>query len=83
MAEAKSQTYSLGRLKKNKNNFQHYNILSAYEVKDEISTSGTYISLVFYHIVRSRKILAIKELYVLFSKRGSYEWFCTKIPLGL
>jgi hypothetical protein len=49
--------------KKNKNNnFQHYNILSAYEVKDETSTSRTYISLVFYYTVRSRKILVKKEL---------------------
>jgi hypothetical protein len=34
-------------------NFQHYNILSAYEVKDETSTSSTYVSLVFYRTVRS------------------------------
>jgi hypothetical protein len=27
--------------KKNNNNYQHYNILSAYEVKDETSTSST------------------------------------------
>jgi hypothetical protein len=71
-------------LKKNKNNnFQHYNILSAYEVKDETSTSRTYVSLVFYCIVRSKKILVKKELQVLLSERGSFEWFCTKIPLGL
>jgi hypothetical protein len=31
---------------------QHYNILSAYEVKDETSTSSTYVSLVFYHTIR-------------------------------
>jgi hypothetical protein len=71
-------------VEKNKNNnFQHYNFLSAYEVKDETSTSRTYVSLVFYHTVRSKKILVIKELQVLFSEGGSYEWFCTKIPLGL
>jgi transposase len=46
--------------KKENNNFQYYNILSAYEVKDETSTSSTYVSLVFYHIVRSRKILVKK-----------------------
>jgi hypothetical protein len=74
----------MGRLKKNKNrNFQHYNILNAYEVKDETSTSRTYVSLVFYHMVRSRKILVKKELQVLFSKGDNFEWFCTKIPLGL
>jgi hypothetical protein len=57
------KTGSLGRLQKNKNsNFQHYNILSAYEVKDETSTSRTYISLVVYHMVRSKKILVKKEL---------------------
>jgi hypothetical protein len=38
-------------------NFEHYNILSAYEVKDETSTNSTYISLVFYHLVRYSKIL--------------------------
>jgi hypothetical protein len=70
-------------LKKNKNNnFQHYNILSAYEVKDETSTNRIYVSLVFYHIIRSRKILVKKELQVLFSKGGSFEWFYTKNSLG-
>jgi hypothetical protein len=73
----------LGRLKKNENNFQHYNIISAYRVKDETSTSRTYVSRAFYHMVRSRKILVKKELQVLFSEGGSFEWFCTKIPLGL
>jgi hypothetical protein len=39
----------LSKLKrKENNNFQHYNILSAYEVKDETSTNSTYVSLVFY-----------------------------------
>jgi hypothetical protein len=49
---------SLGKLKKeiNYSNYQHYNILSAYEVKDETSISSTYVSLVFYGTVRSRKI---------------------------
>jgi hypothetical protein len=71
-------------LKKNENNnFQHYNILSAYEVKDESSTSRTYVSLVFCHTVRSRKIIVKQKLQVLFSEEGSSEWFCTKIPLGL
>jgi hypothetical protein len=46
--------------KKKNNNYQHYNILSAYEVKDETSTNSTYVSLVFYHTVRSRKILVKK-----------------------
>jgi hypothetical protein len=47
--------------KKIKNsNYQYYNILSAYEVKDETSTSSTYVSPVFYRIVRSRKILVKK-----------------------
>jgi hypothetical protein len=77
------QALSAGCKKNKNNNFQHYNILSAYEVKDETSTSRTYVNLVFYHTVRSRKILVIKELQVLFSEGGSYEWFCTKIPLRL
>jgi hypothetical protein len=46
------------------------NILSAYEVKDETSTNRTYVSLVFDHTVRSRKILVKNELHVLFSERG-------------
>jgi hypothetical protein len=46
--------------KKKNGNFQHYNILSAYEVKDETSTSGTFVSLVFYCTVRSKKILVKK-----------------------
>jgi hypothetical protein len=55
------ETSSLGKLKKKENsNYQHYNILSAYEVKDETSISSPFASLVFYHLVRSRKILVIK-----------------------
>jgi hypothetical protein len=49
-----------GGQKKNNINFQHYNILSAYEVKDETSTDSAYVSLVFYHMVRFRKILVKK-----------------------
>jgi hypothetical protein len=50
----------LSKLKeKENNNYQHYNILSAYEVKDETSSS-TYVSLVFYHTVRSKKLLVKK-----------------------
>jgi hypothetical protein len=48
--------------KKENSTFQHYNILSAYEVNDETSTDKTYINLVFYHTVRSKKILVKKEL---------------------
>ena len=56
--KVESEIGSLGKLKKKENNkFQHYNILSAYEVKDETSNSSMYISLVFYCTVRSRKIL--------------------------
>jgi hypothetical protein len=40
--------------KERNNNFQHYNVLSANEVKDETSTTSIlYVSLVFY-MVRSR-----------------------------
>jgi hypothetical protein len=46
--------------KKKNSNFQHYYILSAYEVKDETSTSSTYVRLVFYRTVRSSKILVKK-----------------------
>jgi hypothetical protein len=54
---------TLGRLKKKENNnFQHYNNVSAYEVKYETSTSRTYVNLVFYHKVRSKKIL-VKKIY--------------------
>jgi hypothetical protein len=42
--------------KKENSHYQYYNILSAYEVKDETSTSSTYVSLIFYCMVRSRKI---------------------------
>jgi hypothetical protein len=38
----------------------HYNILSAYEVNNETSTNGTYVTLVFYHMIRFRKILVKK-----------------------
>jgi hypothetical protein len=41
------------------------------------------VSLIFYHTVRSGKILVKKKVQVLFSKEGSFKWFCTKIPLGL
>jgi ABC-type methionine transport system ATPase subunit len=44
----KKQALWASSKKKQKNSFQHYNILSAYEVKDEISTGTPYISLVFY-----------------------------------
>jgi hypothetical protein len=51
----------MGKLKKNKNsNFQQYNILITYEVKDGTFTSSTYVSLVFYRMVKSRKILVKK-----------------------
>jgi hypothetical protein len=55
----KKQALWAGSKKKN-NNFQHYNILSAYEIKVETSTSNTYVSLVFYCMVRSRKTLVKK-----------------------
>jgi hypothetical protein len=43
----------LGKFKKKENNnYQHYNILSAYEVKDETFTNNTYVSLVFYRMIR-------------------------------
>jgi hypothetical protein len=84
LSKAESEIGSHSMLNKNKNNnFQHYNILSTYEVKDETFTNRTYVSLVFYATVRSRKILVKKELQVLFSEGGSFEWFCTKISLGL
>jgi hypothetical protein len=46
--------------KKENSNYQHYNILSAYEVKNETFTSSTYVSLVFYSTVKSRKVLVKK-----------------------
>jgi hypothetical protein len=76
----------LGKLKKKENcNYQHYNILSAYEhynilsayeVKDETSTSSTYVSLVFYPTVRSKKII-VKI------KGAGEETLARKIPPGL
>jgi hypothetical protein len=60
-SKVESETGYLGKPKKKENNnFQHYNILSAYEIKDETSTSSTYVSLVFYCMVRSKKILVKK-----------------------
>jgi hypothetical protein len=80
-SKAESKTGSLGRLKKNKNNnFQHYNILSSYEVKDETSNSKAYVSLVFYHTVRSRKML-VKKNYRFFSQKGVVlSGFAPKYP---
>jgi hypothetical protein len=61
LCKVELETGSLDKLKKKKNNdYQHYNILSAYEVKDETSTNSTYVSLVFYRTVRSRKMLVKK-----------------------
>jgi hypothetical protein len=56
----KKQALWASSKKKKNSNYQHQNILSAYEVKDETSTSSTYVSLVFYCTVRSRKILVKK-----------------------
>jgi hypothetical protein len=73
----------LGKLKKKKNsNFQNYNILSANEVKDETSTNSTYVSLVFYCTVRFSNSCQ-KIITGPFFRRGSFEWFCTKIPMDL
>jgi hypothetical protein len=50
--------YNSGQAQKEEyNNFQHYNILSAYEVKDETFSDSIFVSLVFYHMVRSKKTL--------------------------
>jgi hypothetical protein len=71
----------LGKLKNKENrNFQHYNILNAYEVKDETSASSTYISLVFYRTVRSKKILIKKQLQVLLSEGVVLSGFAPKYP---
>jgi hypothetical protein len=56
----KKQALWISSKRKENNKYQHYNILSAYEVKDEVSTSSTYVSLVFYRTVKSRKILVKK-----------------------
>jgi hypothetical protein len=71
----------LGKLNEKENgNFQHYNILRTYEVEDETSTSSTYVSLVFYCIVRSNKILVKKELLVLFLEGVVLSGFAPKYP---
>jgi hypothetical protein len=44
------------------------NILSAYEVKDETSTNKTYVSLVFYNTVRSKKYLSKRNYKFIFQK---------------
>ena len=63
------ETGFLGKLKNNENNnFRHYYILSAYEVIDETSTNRTYVSLIFYHIVRSKKYLSKKNYRFFFQK---------------
>jgi hypothetical protein len=78
------KTGSLGKLKKNTiGNFQHHNTLSAYEVKDETSTNSTYVSLVFYCMVRSSKNTCQKLIICLFFRSDSFEGFCTKIPMDL
>jgi hypothetical protein len=57
----KQALWAMGKLQKKENgNFQHYNILSAYEEKDETSTSSTYVSLLFYCMVRFSRILVKK-----------------------
>jgi N-acyl-L-homoserine lactone synthetase len=56
----KNRLFGQAQKKKKNSNYQHYNILNAYEVKDETSTSSTYVSLVFYCMVRSKKILVKK-----------------------
>jgi hypothetical protein len=55
--------------KKENNNFQCYNILSAYEVKDDTSTNITYVSLLFYYKVRSKNILVKKNYRSIFKRR--------------
>jgi hypothetical protein len=40
----KKQALWASSKKKENTDYQHYNILSAYEVKDETSTSSTYVS---------------------------------------
>jgi hypothetical protein len=57
--------------KKENDNYQHYNILSAYEVKDETSTNSSYVSLVFYCTIRSRKYLS-KNNYRFFFQKGQF-----------
>jgi hypothetical protein len=70
----------LGKLKKKKtSNFQHYNILSAYKVKDETSTSNTYVSLVFYRTVRSRNTCQ-KIIIGPFFRRVVLSGFAPKYP---
>jgi hypothetical protein len=67
----------LGKFKKRENgNFQHYNIPSAYEVKDETSTSSTYVSLVLLN----SKILVKNELQVFFSEEVVLSGFTPKYP---
>jgi hypothetical protein len=48
--------------------------------KDETSNSSTYVSLVFYYTVRSRKICVKKELQVLFQKEVVLSGFEPKCP---
>jgi hypothetical protein len=79
----KKQALWASSRKKENGNFQHYNILSAYEVKDETSTSSTYVSLVFYRTIRSSKNTCQKIITSPFFRRGSFEWFCTQIPMNL
>jgi hypothetical protein len=68
---------------KKNSNYQHYYILSAYEVKDETSTSSTYVSLVFYRMVRSKKNTYQKIITGFFFKRSSFEWFCIQISMDI
>jgi hypothetical protein len=74
------QVLRVSSKKKNNNNYQYYNILSAYEVKDENSISSTYVSLVFYHTIRSREILVKISLQVFFSEGVVLSGFAPKYP---
>jgi hypothetical protein len=67
-----------GQKNKIKCYFQHYNILSAHEVIYGILTSRTYVSLVFYHKVRSGKIIVEKVLQAILLEWGTSDWFYTK-----
>jgi hypothetical protein len=69
-----------GQAPKKNNNFQHYNILSAYEVKDEISTSSSYASLLFYCTVRSKKYLSKNNYRFFFEKGVVLSGFAPKYP---
>jgi hypothetical protein len=66
--------------KKKNSNYQHYNILSAYEVKDETSISSTYVSFVFYCMLYLEKYISKNNIGPFFQEEVVLSGFAPKYP---